>query len=227
MVTVAFTELVFALFDRYCRSVEDRQRAGECLANAALLEWRFAVEHGALPLGCDRFVEYYVHPSGRLFPYDTWNEEPGGEFDDDWTLALALRVGSRRYPELLAHLPVRPPQAATCTACGGTGRTTAGEDWLACQECYGLGWLPRELDSLVEQAVVELRAAGEKPEQITALAHRFRDEASSLLGVVLPAVALFDAALRRAGFGPQRHRRYAEVYEMFRQHAQEASEESQ
>ncbi len=64
-----------------------------------------------------------------------------------WTRAQAaqavgaIKLGTRRYPELVELMPHRPGNAADCAGCSGTGDSPRG---LACAECFGLGWIASE-----------------------------------------------------------------------------------
>lgn len=58
----------------------------------------------------------------------------------------ALVYGAERYPFLRPLIPIRPADAASCTACAAEGLVVlesvipAGAK-TACCECHGLGWL--------------------------------------------------------------------------------------
>ena len=68
-----------------------------------------------------------------------------------WTRAQAaqaigaIKLGSKRFPELAELLSDRPDNAADCAGCSGTGDSPTG---LACRECFGLGWIASEIDRL-------------------------------------------------------------------------------
>ena len=211
--TPEFTALVTSLRDRYFQAIADREQAGEDLDIGERLERDFAAEHQALPLGAEYFLEYYLHPDGRLIVYTTVTEEVEAERRDPWGLAHGLRIGSKRYPELESLLPPRPAGATSCAACHGTGRVTKGDDWQACWQCNGLGWHPAGLEPVVERAAADARAAGDNREAMTALARRFLAEGSAVLGSPDPVATYFDAALRRAGFAIDRRAEYADLFE--------------
>jgi len=88
----------------------------------------------------------YLAADGRiLWDDDMWGVEPTrGE------AYAAIVVGARKtgVRDLLKLLPPRPPSAASCGECGGSGRfkvggATLGDEQpssLLCPTCRGIGW---------------------------------------------------------------------------------------
>ncbi len=100
-------------------------------------EWRLAKELTALPI-C---VSLYSHV--LLLPDCTTvmtGHEPG-EFDyetDANSLLRTLVIGSKRWPQLADHIPIRTgPACAICSGTGQWGNMVPG----TCPGCAGLGWV--------------------------------------------------------------------------------------
>jgi hypothetical protein len=53
----------------------------------------------------------------------------------------ALVIGAEKYPVLRELLPLRPPDATTCSICAGSGYLSGTT--VICTECSGLGWVSR------------------------------------------------------------------------------------
>jgi len=56
--------------------------------------------------------------------------------------------------------------------CEAKGWLGEGEDWLACNICWGRGWLPAGLWELTERTSNELRLTGEDHAAIAAVVRR-------------------------------------------------------
>lgn len=215
MVTPQFTETVTLLRDRYLHDVDKRQQEKGRLPIGERLAREIAVERGMLPVGTEAFLEFYLHPDGRLLFYNTLMEEVWEQRGDQWSLALGLRIGSRRYPELEKLLPPPPRGAVECVDCGGAGCVSAHSETAACWKCSGLGWLPGSLVELCEQMTAEFRSARGDLQQIIALARRFFREASAVLGTSRATLAYLDTVLRRAGFDNEQVAEIGEIAEPY------------
>jgi hypothetical protein len=213
MATPEFAALVTSLRDNYLRSTAERQESEGRLPIGQRLEYEFAQERQALPLGMEYFLQFYLHPDGRLIAYSTLTEEVTAEYTDLFDLAYGLRIGSRRHPELESLLPPRPENATPCAACGQAGRLADGQTWHACWQCHGLGWLAPGMESLVERTADGLRASGDGWEEVAALSRQMLAEGTAILGAAEPVLTYFDVALRRAGFDLERRERCAAIYE--------------
>lgn len=195
-----FTELVTTRRNAYFESIDRQKQAGEDIEPGERYQHEFAREHNVLPIGMEYFVEYYLHPDGRLIRYSTFVEEVDAINDDEWSLAYGLRIGSKKYPEFAALIPPRPENATTCSSCKGTGQVIDKEGWNACWHCFGLGWLPQGLEGLIQQTSDAFRGAGESRDENVALVHRFIESATAILGPRAPLVNLLDDILRKADF---------------------------
>jgi hypothetical protein len=213
MATPEFTALVTSLRDNYLRSAAEAEQSEERLPLGERLEYEFAQERQALPLGMVAFLQFYLHPDGRLIAYSTLTEEVTAEYTDLFDLAYGLRVGSRHHPELESLIPAQPDNATPCVACSNTGRMEDGDSWDACWQCHGLGWLAPGMESLIERTATGLHESGDGWEEIAALARQMFAEASVILGSSEPVLTYFDLAARRAGFDVDRRSRCAEIYE--------------
>jgi len=67
------------------------------------------------------------------------NREKVKPLEESYLQRLAVCEGAKRYPELRALIPPRPPEAIDCVACKGTGKVHKLPDVIC--ECCGLGWL--------------------------------------------------------------------------------------
>jgi hypothetical protein len=118
-------------YSRVIATLRDRQRAAPSdpavaglakrlgsLAQEALFAGKF--------VGDGRYLLLFRHPDGRLLTFNVFFDEVNefaGEFERFW----ALRIGSRRHPELAAWIPPRPPEGAVTYAdCGGADGVRAG-----------------------------------------------------------------------------------------------------
>lgn len=99
----------------------------------------FAAEFGALPLYRDWGETIGIRPDGELVRWSTDGDFPGVRPVEDrkWML-IALVVGARRYAELAALIPVRPPEAVDCMCCS---HPLFADGRVLCGKCCGLGWL--------------------------------------------------------------------------------------
>ncbi len=107
------------------------------------LRWEapFVAEFDALPLYVGWVETVGVRPDGEVVRWSTEGDYAGVRAVEDrvWVLS-ALVDGSRRYPELAALIPERPPDAADCPC---RGQPVFASGVVLCGECGGVGWLPR------------------------------------------------------------------------------------
>ena len=107
------------------------------------LRWesRFVAQFAALPLYLGWTETIGIRPDGDVVCWSTEGNYAGVRPVEDRTWALsALVVGARRYPELAALLPKRPPGAVDCP-CRKHQLFASGK--VLCGECGGIGWLPK------------------------------------------------------------------------------------
>lgn len=95
----------------------------------------------ALPLVRHWYETFALRADGELVRWHTDGPEPYHgvrplEERIDWLSALV--EGARRWPELQALLPDRPPGAVACRCVGHPG---FGPGKAICPECCGLGWV--------------------------------------------------------------------------------------
>jgi len=86
----------------------------------------------------------YVSPDGDVFmeTYDIADDSPTKVDRSTRAQYMALVLGMRTLPELIALLPQRPDDAPDCEACEGSGwRRIGPEIRFICHTCAGLGWL--------------------------------------------------------------------------------------
>jgi len=87
----------------------------------------------------------YLRPDGSVWYQVT--AEASEATTDEWQVASyieridALVIATKRYPELLELLPLRPSDVPNCGMCKGSGRVVAE---MNCTTCGGLGWVPDE-----------------------------------------------------------------------------------
>ena len=108
---------------------------------------RLTSEIDALPVYWDMGGVLALRPSGEVIMF-SWDEPTDLQTVHDAVIRnLALFQASKRYPELQALAPSRPPDARECSYCKGTGYPSAlensGIENVVCH-CGGLGWLPNE-----------------------------------------------------------------------------------
>lgn len=81
-----------------------------------------------------------VRPDGSFV---RWDHEEDPEvvkpLVDPYWERMALCAGAKKYPELAALIPKRPPHASTCESCEGTGEIPGAPPEIMCS-CGGLGW---------------------------------------------------------------------------------------
>ena len=86
----------------------------------------------------------YVDSDGEVWnwSYD-WNGSGETiEHVPDGPMKVGLvAIAAERVPELAAWLPKRPPGAADCKPCRGSGRLPPPLPWIQCPECQGMGWV--------------------------------------------------------------------------------------
>lgn len=107
--------------------------------------YRRAVEKlNVLPLTSDAGGFYAMTIAATVVEV-RWDDVIASEVTDTRALNVALFQGAKRYPELASLLPNRPPDAATCTSCSGTGEPSDIpphlQNAVVCY-CGGAGWLP-------------------------------------------------------------------------------------
>jgi len=100
-----------------------------------------AARLGALPIGGNLWVDYYLRPNGEFVTVGEDLDRPEADrvYTDRASVLTALVWGARRYPELKQLLPVREPGARDCR-CRAIPMFAEGK--VVCNECSGLGWLP-------------------------------------------------------------------------------------
>ena len=81
-------------------------------------------------------------PAKKLFEIVSALPETEIRIEEDAILRnKALYLGSKRYPGLQILTPTKPPDAAVCPVCGGTGKRPEPLTGLMCR-CGGMGWAP-------------------------------------------------------------------------------------
>lgn len=100
---------------------------------------RRALAREALPLYRDLTGCILLTPSGD-FLFLNWETGEVESVQDPKWRTVALVEGSKQFPELQELFPTRPPNAPTCTKCGGSGRLRLGKQELLCATCSGLGY---------------------------------------------------------------------------------------
>jgi len=115
-------------------------------ANDSNLQWIKAVvnEHNFLPLYIGWVSTFGIRPDGSFIRMDedgpSKNIQP---LQDSFWQRMAICQGVKKYPELESLLPVKPAEAVTCGACGGSGQLGSDPKYVC--ECGGTGWvLPGE-----------------------------------------------------------------------------------
>jgi hypothetical protein len=93
---------------------------------------------------CTNLVDIWaLRADGAVLRKDVDRLGTSTDPETDPVVRYAVLVqGSRRYPELRAFLPERPPGATRCERCGGEGLdpARAGTGYPFCPACDGLGW---------------------------------------------------------------------------------------
>lgn len=99
-----------------------------------------------LPLASDLGGFYGVTTSGDFLEFQWDRDERGRLVTDERAVHSAWFQAAKKYPELAAFLPNRPPLVQDCEMCAGTGTPAELPEHLAdvivCY-CGGAGWLPR------------------------------------------------------------------------------------
>jgi len=96
-----------------------------------------------LPICCDWTHVLGINGDGDIISHQH-EEWPGKASEVDHVVSdlrfinLALHRGREEHPWLAALLPTRPPDAQTCSGCGGTGALPLP---VICY-CGGAGWVP-------------------------------------------------------------------------------------
>jgi hypothetical protein len=83
----------------------------------------------------------YLDAEGEV--WDLFMDEKSFVRAEDGPRKVSMIVDAlKRFPALAIWLPVRPPSAATCDLCAGTGKAPAIFPKISqCWECVGLGWV--------------------------------------------------------------------------------------
>ena len=100
-----------------------------------------AARHGALPVYADMGGCVLLRPDGSFLAIEWEAADVVLPVSDPWKVC-ALVFGSKKYPALRCMLPDRPPTAADCEVCKGTGRPFSDIEAVMCGRCLGLGWAP-------------------------------------------------------------------------------------
>src|SRR5262245_8712567 len=104
-------------------------------------EWEspFVAEFAALPLYFGWGGTIGIRPDGEVICWSTEGDYVGARpVEDRMWLMSALVAGARRYRELAALLPERPPAAIECR-CRDHPLLASGQ--VTCGECGGVGWV--------------------------------------------------------------------------------------
>jgi len=107
------------------------------------LRWEspFVAQFSALPLHLGWTETIGIGPDGEVVRWSTEGDYAGLRSVEDRTWVLSALVdGARRYPELAALLPERPPGAVDCP-CRKHPIFASGK--VLCGQCGGIGWLPK------------------------------------------------------------------------------------
>jgi hypothetical protein len=106
-----------------------------------------ARELNVLPLMGDMGGCFAIRSDGEVISFLWDNDRDIKQENNARIRNIALFQGSKKYPELSALIPPRPPEATTCHHCNGTGIEPMSVklqlDNIVCY-CGGLGWLPPE-----------------------------------------------------------------------------------
>jgi hypothetical protein len=99
----------------------------------------FAAEAGALPLYDGWYETIALRPDGEVVSWSGFGDYPGTKTVEDRYIWLTSLVdAARRYPELRALLPSRPPEARDCLHLAHPMFATGK---VFCPECCALGWV--------------------------------------------------------------------------------------
>lgn len=80
-----------------------------------------ARELNVLPLMLDMGGCFAIRSDGEVISFLWENDRDIRQENDARIRNIALFQGSKKYPELRALIPPRPPEATTCSQCNGTG----------------------------------------------------------------------------------------------------------
>jgi len=100
-----------------------------------------ATKTGGLPIYSDMGGILVLLPDGQVVHFDPDTQSIAPVADKRWR-AAALTHAARKFPEISSLIPPRPPDAASCPSCGGTGTMFVN---ITCGICFGLGWV--EMDA--------------------------------------------------------------------------------
>jgi hypothetical protein len=87
------------------------------------------------PAGCT-----FLDADGEAWDWCAWDESVERVPDSPRKVGL-IAIAAERVPELAAWLPRRPPGAADCQPCCGSGWLPAPWPRVQCPECNGMGWV--------------------------------------------------------------------------------------
>lgn len=90
------------------------------------------------PSGCS-----YLDGEGEVWNLSLWDESIERVIDGPIKVGL-VAIAAERVSELAEWLPRRPPAAADCRMCSGSGSLPPPWQRIQCPECYGMGWLSAE-----------------------------------------------------------------------------------
>jgi hypothetical protein len=86
----------------------------------------------------------YIDAAGEVWNW-YWDWDGSGETVErvpDGPMKVGLvAIAAERVPELAAWLPKRPPGAADCEPCRGSGWLPPPLPRVKCPECNGMGWV--------------------------------------------------------------------------------------
>lgn len=101
---------------------------------------------GFLPLYLGWFTALGIRADGSFVRWDheddpdVWRDPPViAPLPEEFLQRLALWQGAKRYPELRALQPARPPHAVTCALCKGEGAGEIHPTFIC--HCGGCGWM--------------------------------------------------------------------------------------
>ena len=96
--------------------------------------------HGFLPLHFGWVAIIGIRPDGSFVRWD-YEGDPTvvKALSDPWSERMAICQGAKKYPELAALLPPRPPKARECNSCRGNGTIDALPQVIC--RCGGVGWV--------------------------------------------------------------------------------------
>jgi hypothetical protein len=95
--------------------------------------------NGYLLTGGPSFCSF-LDADGHVWNWSVWDETIEPVPDGPLKVGL-VAVAAEREPALAAWLPVRPPDAADCLPCRGSGWLALSRVRLQCPECNGMGWV--------------------------------------------------------------------------------------